>query len=253
MFLNRDLSKEYLAGNLTPKENYQIEDKLLEDDFGYLAFEGLEQLPSDQWQRHLEHTESRIIEEFGIDSNKGIKRRVTLGVAGLVAALMVSWYFFSPSQDPIDLSSNQVEISSEPSVDKSEQTPLVDTLAQISPIEEEIEEEPMAKPEKKEPVKPPPTIPKNVKTHITVGRIVDIKGIPVVQAIVTSGKATDTTDKSGYYALKVAKGGIKVSVSHLATPYVVEIDSQQNWEIVLDIAQRKVQDYYPMNAANRFK
>jgi len=86
-----------------------------------------------------------------------------------------------------------------------------------------------------------------------VGRIVDTRGIAIPNALVTSGKVSDTTDRSGYYALKIAKGGTQILVTHLATEYLVEIDTNQNWEIVLDIAKQVVHDYHPMNAANRFK
>jgi len=70
---------------------------------------------------------------------------------------------------------------------------------------------------------------------------------------VSSGQVSDTTDKSGYYALKIAKGGRQILITHLATEYFVDIDTNQNWEIVLDIAKQVVHDYHPMNAANRFK
>jgi len=86
-----------------------------------------------------------------------------------------------------------------------------------------------------------------------VGRIVDTRGIAIPNALVTSGKVSDTTDRSGYYALKIATGGTQLLVTHLTTEYLVEIDTNQNWEIVLDIAKQVVHDYHPMNAANRFK
>ena len=249
------MSKQYLAGTLSPKENYQIEDRLLENDFGYQAFEGLEQVDGTQWQKHLEDTESRIIKEFGIQAGQDVKRSVTLGIAGLMVSAIAAWFIFKPGQEPLDLTHDQVQESAEAVDQKEINTPALDTLEVQAPPIQEKKPEPSNKVKSlaKEPVKPKPIPPKNVETHITVGRIVDNKGIPVVNAVVSYGKAVDTTDKSGYYALKVSHGGIKVKVTHLTTPYLVEIDSHQNWEIVLDIAGQKVIDYYPMNAANRFK
>ena len=249
------MSKQYLAGTLSPKENYQIEDRLLENDFGYQAFEGLEQVDVTQWQKHLEDTESRIINEFGIQQGADLKQNVTVGIAGLAACVIAAWFIFAPGQEPLDLTTNQIEESAEAADQKESVSAALDTLEVQAPPIQDKKPEPLKKvePQAKEPVKPKPTIPKTVETHITVGRIVDSKGIPVVNATVSYGKAIDTTDKSGYYALKVSHGGIKVKVTHLTTPYLVEIDSHQNWEIVLDIAEQEVIDYYPMNAANRFK
>lgn len=175
---------------------------------------------------------------------------MAIGVTGLLATLAAAWFFFYPNPEPLDLTTNQLEQSAEP----SNQISATDTISVEVPETITRKAEPTtAKPKIKDPVKPAVTIPKNVETHITVGRIVDTKGIPVFKATVTYGNARDTTDKSGYYALKVSDRGIKVKVIHLSTPYLVEIDSHQNWEIVLDIAEQKVIDYYPMNAANRFK
>jgi hypothetical protein len=249
------LSKQYLAGTLSPKENYQIEDRLLENDFSYQAFEGLGQVDAKQWQTQLEDTESRIIKEFGIHQDQGLTRNVTIGIAGLAACVIAAWFIFAPGREPLDLTADQVSKSAEASDQKESVAPALDTLSVKAPPIQEKKPEPSNKVKSlvKEPVKPKPILPKNVETHITVGRIVDSKGIPVVNATVSYGMAIDTTDKSGYYALKVSQGGIKVKVTHLTTPYLVEIDSHQNWEIVLDIAEQEVIDYYPMNAANRFK
>ena len=86
-----------------------------------------------------------------------------------------------------------------------------------------------------------------------MGRVIDIKGLAIPDATVSWGNSSDTTDNFGYFALKVPLGNAEIVVSHLSTNYSLEIDTNQNWEIVLDIANRKIYDYTPMNAANRFK
>lgn len=263
--------KQYLAGTLSPKENYQIEDRLLENEFYYEAVEGLQQVPVNQWQEQLQQTESRIANEFAIDKAPVKNRSIAIGIIGLFTALISTWYFTSSNNDPVDLSTGQVEVSSQPSVDNRTEEPVMDTLGQSREnpqdqqinVNEEAQEKAPADERPGGPVKRKPVqtngvqsgtpANKNSETHITVGRVIDTRGIPIVNATVTSGKITDTTDKSGYYALRVPVGGTSIEVTHLATPYIVEIDSNQSWEIVLDIAHQKVIDYYPMNAANRFK
>jgi hypothetical protein len=274
LFLNQELCKQYLAGHLTPKENYRIENILLENDFGYDAIEGLAQAYDSQWHKHLEETESRISKDFGIRENKGKNLKLALGLTGLVIIAMTTW-FLSTNQETLNLTSKQTQETAKP----SEPSPIEEALPiETLPIEAMegtepsdpnpvVEEQSLTNPEKlssnqepatvkskaKETLEPATSLSGPIETHITVGRIVDTKGIPVVEASVSYGNSADTTDKSGYYALKVSKRGINVKVTHLSTPYTVEIDSHQNWEIVLDIVEQKVIDYYPINAANRFK
>ena len=83
--------------------------------------------------------------------------------------------------------------------------------------------------------------------------MIDIKGLAIPDAVVTWRNQSDTTDSNGYFAIRTPLGGVKIMVTHLATNYPIEIDTNQNWNIVLDIAEQKILDYTPMNAANRFK
>ncbi len=231
--------------------------------------EGLEQLPGDQWQKHLEETESRLSKEFSIGQDNRSFQRIALSLIGLfVTSLLATWYFTTGTQDTVDLSPTPKE-----TVSTAANTPLLAETTEINSATVITPEDSSSQIEtkvvvKKQPVKEPVRNIPNSKTsiaqpakrnkidavtHITVGRIVDTRGIAIPNALVTSGKVSDTTDKSGYYALKIAKGGTQILVTHLATNYFIEIDTNQNWEIVLDIVQQKVHDYHPMNAANRFK
>ena len=270
--MKREISKQYLSGTLSPKEQYQVEDQLLENDFYFEAMEGLEQLPWAQCQKHLEETEFRLIEEFSINQSAGPTKKIALTVIGLfVSSLLATWYFTSGTQKTVDLSPVPKESVSTAAIDQqfevtSEnnstlEVTSVDTASNLTQAKVVIDKE-----SKKDlvntaataPIKTTSTPPvqkriDDAATHITVGRIVDTRGIAIPNALVTSGSESDTTDKSGYYALKIAKGGTQILVTHLETEYFVEIDTNQNWEIVLDIAQQTVHDYYPMNAANRFK
>ncbi len=54
------------------------------------------------------------------------------------------------------------------------------------------------------------------------------RGIAIPNALVTSGSESDTTDKSGYYALKIAKGGTQILVTHLETEYFVDAADRPN-------------------------
>ena len=209
----------------------------------------------------MEAIESRIIDEFNIKQSRGLNKALTLSIIGMLTALVATWYLTTGNSGSIDLSEAQEQAGSEPkaeeltalavpdSTEGENVTPADSTKVAATNKKSElpIELQTARSPEVV------PTIPKTIETRITVGRIIDIKGIPVVDATVSSGAVNDTTDKSGYYAIKVTAGGTELKVSHLATEYVVEIDSHQNWEIVLDIARQEVIDYYPMNAANRFK
>ncbi|GJM29724.1 MAG: hypothetical protein DHS20C17_23590 [Cyclobacteriaceae bacterium] len=268
--MNRELSKKYLAGTLSAKESYQIEDRLLENDFCFEAMEGLEQIPWDQCQKHMEAIEAKIVEEFSLEPRPTLSRNIAIGLTGLLTTIAAIWYFNNSPSETIDLTNDKPAITStapvrQPDLQSIEaKTPIIDTTTtvEVPPKQEIIETKPAAE-KKTLAIKPasrsssskkPQNLTANdVLTHITVGRVVDTKGIPIQDALVSSGAISDTTDKSGYYALKIPEGGTRIIVTHLATKYSIEIDTNQNWEIVLDIVGQAVQDYYPMNAANRFK
>jgi len=269
------LSKQYLAGTLSPKEKYQIEDRLLENDFYFEAMDGLEQVPWEQCQKQLEETESRIIREFSINQGANPAQKIALTLIGLfVTSLLTTWYFTSGSTKTIDLSpAPKAPISTAAKNQQSEVAPQlkstpevisVDTASKLSQdkvavdkdLKKDLSNTKITATSKKEPATTAAPIKRRIDytvTHITVGRIVDTRGIAIPDAVVSSGQVSDTTDKSGYYALKIAKGGRQILITHLATEYFVDIDTNQNWEIVLDIAKQVVHDYHPMNAANRFK
>jgi hypothetical protein len=244
--------------------------------------EGLEQLPWAQCQKHLEETESRLINEFSINQGVGPTQKIALTVIGLfVSSLLATWYFTSGTQKTVDLSPVPKESVSTAAINQpfevtseNNSTPevtSVDTASNLTQDKIVVEKE--SKKDRNTAAtietaieteaetatiqsKVTPPVQKRIDdatTHITVGRIVDTRGIAIPNALVTSGSESDITDKSGYYALKIAKGGTQILVTHLETEYFVEIDTNQNWEIILDIAQQTVHDYYPMNAANRFK
>lgn len=263
------MTKQYLTGALSSGEKYRVEDRLLENDFSYDAMEGLEHTSWDLCELHLAETESRIIEEFSIGQNRGINKTVAITLIGLfTTALLVTWYF-STGPETIDISLTDVETATTAPVDKQVDEHLnevaiipqpSDSTADTQPSEENTDDEPKIK--DNETGTPPAKIQAPVKAeknderianHIAVGRVIDVKGLAISNATVKSGNAVDTTDRSGYFALKLPKGGVRITVSHLATDYTVEIDSNQNWEIILDVTSRKVHDYRPINAANRFK
>lgn len=265
------MSKQYLAGTLSPKEKYQIEDRLLENDFYFEAMDGLEQVPWEQCQKQLEETESRIIREFSINQGANPAQKIALTLIGLfVTSLLTTWYFTSGSTKTIDLSpAPKAPISTAAKNQQSEVAPQlkstpevisIDTASKLSQdkvaVDKELKKDLRNTTSKNEPATTAAPIKRSIDytvTHITVGRIVDTRGIAIPDAVVSSGQVSDTTDKSGYYALKIAKGGRQILITHLATEYFVDIDTNQNWEIVLDIAKQVVHDYHPINAANRFK
>ena len=228
--------------------------------------EGLEQLEWSQIERHLNQTESRIISEFGLQPNI-ISRKLVLGVVGILTSVLLATWYFSSNPETVDMSPPELSTATSPLPENEpEQVPKIDEALEEPesnpPIADSVNsiESSQATPEPVEvkTSKPKPTSANkasdlNIETHIAVGRVVDIKGVAIVNAIVRSGDISDTTDNYGYFALRVPKGGTRVIVSHLATDYRIEIDTNQNWEIVLDVAKRKVYDYSPMNAANRFK
>jgi len=246
-----------------------VDNRLLENDFYFEAMDGLEQVPWQQSEKHLEETESRIIQEFSIGKDQTAKKNIVwAGLGLLVASLLGIWYFSSPetidltqtTNETISTAPNHQELGKEleeESVEESE----ISTSPAIPPADTsttETKQIPKTKPSanvvrKKPQVNQKTDTPNAADMHITVGRIVDTKGLAIPYAVVTSGSESDTTDVSGYFALKVAKGGIQLLVTHLGIPYQVEIDTNQNWQITLDVANKTLVDYRPINAANRFK
>ena len=228
--------------------------------------EGLEQLEWNQIERHLNQTESRIISEFGLQANT-ISRKLVLSVVGILTGALIATWYFSSNPETVDMSPPELstatsplpenELDQVPEVDEvpgdpESNAPIADSVISIE--SSEITPEPVeSKVSKPKPAPANTGSDENIETHIAVGRVVDVKGLAIVNATVHSGDISDTTDSYGYFALRVPKGGTKVIVTHLATDYQLEIDTNQNWEIVLDVAKQKVYDYSPMNAANRFK
>ena len=267
------MCKRYLLGALSPKENYQVDNHLLENDFFFEAMDGLEQVPWQQSEKHLEETESRIIKEFSINKGQTVKKNLAWTGLGLfMASLLGIWYF--NNSDPTDFTQRRNEATSkaptestapteqqlnkdlerEPETSTSPTIPLEDIATIKTP-----EQIPTTKPSpivarKKPQVNQTPDNSNTADKHITVGRIVDTEGLAIPFAVVTSGSASDTTDVSGYFALKVAILITLLLVTHLGVPYPpVEIDTNQNWQIILDVANKSLLNYHPINAANRFK
>jgi len=99
------LSKQYLAGTLSPEKKYEIEDQLLKNDFYFEAMEGLEQLSWGKCQKQLEETESRIIKEFSIDQGANTTQKIALTVLGLfITSMLGTWYFTTSTLKTVDLS-----------------------------------------------------------------------------------------------------------------------------------------------------
>jgi len=242
---------------------------MLENDFTYDAFEGLEQIPWIQCQWQIEATEARIMEEFDLGSPKNTSRTIAAGIVGMLALIASVWFFTNSPTETVDLSDNKPETSSPaPQASSLPETDFMVTEEETPSDTEATNKPPVANTEstelatsntkKTQSVNSKKLVVQDVNgidklAHITVGRVVDTKGIPIRNATVSSGVVTDTTDKSGYYALKIPQGSTQIIVTHLTTRYSVEINTNQNWMIVLDIADRAVKDYYPINPANRFK
>ena len=227
--------------------------------------DGLEQAPWAQCEQLLLETESRIVDEFSLKQPL-VNRNIVYTLVGLLASAVFAGWYFSSGPETVDLSNSSTEaaapLEKDPEAPKSRggmKLPDLDSLnTEPTPIEPEALENEVQEPINVPDPKPQTPIDKveeldEAAVHIAVGRIIDVKGIAISNASVKSGNVSDTTDNYGYFALKVPKGGAKIIVTHLATEYPIEIDTNQNWEIVLDIAARKVHDYSPMNAANRFK
>ena len=276
--LDRESSKQYLTGGLSSEEKYQLEDRLLDHDFSYEAMEGLEAAHWQQCEKHLLQTEQRIIDEFSLQKPL-INRTVLIALAGLFTSTMLAVWYFSSDPGTVDLSANETA-SAAGSVEKKIEQPddqnsleevTIDTIntpqiLNAPQVKNTPQVESTSQAENKSQVKPkantptPTVVSSNTNNkstdkdvHIAVGRIIDIKGIAIVNAVVSSGNATDTTDNHGYFALEVPRGGARISVNHLTTVYSVDIDTNQNWEIILDVLKQEVYDYSPINTANRFK
>jgi hypothetical protein len=239
-----------------------VEDRLLENDFSFEALAGLEQVPWQQCEQHILETESRIVEEFSL-KQPATNRNILYTLVGLLATALIAGWYFSSSPETVDLSSTETESASNAPVGKETNIPeqkSSEILTNLDTVNAAVEPPKPEVSKKSVSIKTQPEVPRkaireidNREVHIAVGRLIDLKGIAIVDAVVESGNVSDTTDNYGYFALKVPMGGGQITVTHLATEYSVNIDTNQNWEIVLDIAARRVHDYTPMNAANRFK
>ena len=175
------MSKQYLTGELTPKEKYQVEDRLLENDFSYEAVEGLEQLSWDECQQHLLDTESRIVEEFSLSQNSLINKNTMITITGLVISGLLAVWYFIPSNDTIDMSNKEIQETQKPPPEiKVEplQEPEVEDQEIADSLQQSQVEETEIPGQKVDPVNPAPVKPMvdrpqsdaSVETHITVGR-----------------------------------------------------------------------------------
>jgi len=133
------LSKQYLAGTLSPEKKYEIEDQLLKNDFYFEAMEGLEQLSWGKCQKQLEETESRIIKEFSIDQGANTTQKIALTVLGLfITSILGTWYFTTSTLKTVDLSPTPKETLST----AADKITLEDTASKITSTKVVVDKEP---------------------------------------------------------------------------------------------------------------
>ena len=238
---------------------YLVEDQLLENDFYFEAMEGLERVPWERCQLAVDQTVDTITQNFKIRPRSHWKRNtIMLAAVGLIAAgLGTFWIFDSKSPETLDLTTESRSAGpQEPATEET--TPALpnknaeipeDSTSQTAPdnLPETSDSKPLAE-------TPPQSQSEPLAAgHIAVGRIVDIQGEALKNIQVSADGTSDNTDKSGYYALRVPPGSTKMVLKHPAFSLEVEIDTSENWEIVVDVDRQQVIEKYPINAANRFK
>ena len=263
-----------MAGGLSAAEMYQVEYLMLENDFCFEAMEGLERVPWDHCQQAIESAGTRIRSQYNISSNERRRntRIMALALAVALSGLGLFWAFNHNDSKPVDLSndtetvlppastgtSNQVD---QDPLQKSNMEKSTDSVAIIVdnaavmkpqnnsdiPIGTEESTRSISKQEKAD------DRSSNLPLHIAVGRIVDPNGLALNGVSVRVGGEQSQTDQSGYYTLNLPSGKMTLMLEYAGINTETEIDSDQNWWIVLDVNQGKVIESQALNTANRFK
>ena len=261
--LTQELSKQYLNGELSPREMYLVEDLLLENDFYFEAMEGLERMPWERCERAVDQTLETISHNFKIKPRTNWKRNgIMLAAVALIAAgLGTIWFFDSKSPHTLDLTSESrsagpdepLEETLMPKIPSEEDQLSADSSSEQTSRDNQQDLSTTPLEESDTETFPAPADKPVLTSHVAVGRIVDIRGEALNNIMVSVDGISDSTDKSGYYALRIPPGTTKMTLRHPAFSLEVEIDTSENWEIVLDVDQRQIIEKYPINAANRFK
>gem|GEM_PF-6900756 len=270
-----ETSKKYLAGELTAAEMYRVEFLMLENDFCFEAMEGLERVPWDHCQKAMESAQTRIRSQYNISSNERRRNTRLMAVALLIAlgGLGIFWAANGTKDNAIDLSpaiEENLPPAREQVLDQQVKEPLhVESndrpgppteeaiTDEIQPLERNQEDE---EPNIEKQVSPPINTSTSTKKpdnplplHIAVGRIVDPKGLALNGVSVQVGGEQSNTDESGYYTLNLPSGKMTLTLEYMGISTTTEIDSDQNWQIVLDVSKGEIIESQALNTANRFK
>lgn len=279
--LTQELSKQYLNGKLSSKEMYAVEDRLLENDFYFEAMEGLEVVPWDRCQQAVDQVREQIIANYKVKQRSSWNQRTVAYIAlgTLVLGVGLAWFAMSGPNKSADLTAEGTEnlqpaakgpslaeknpdISWENKPGSDSLNAFKDTITMVENVNEasasellETKDHQLVVEGTKETVisRRPQKTSSPVEAHIAVGRIIDINGIALQNVMVIAGPVSDVTDKSGYYAIRVPYGLASVQIKHSGFTANIEIDTKENWEIVLDLTNGSVKDFYPINGGNRFK
>ncbi len=260
--LSQEMTQKYLNGSLSPDEMYEVEDRLLESDFYFEAMEGLEKVPWDLCEKAVDSARERIATKYHISKKKsGATTKMLVAAFTLVMAAAGFWWYMQsetsqtydlspPPQETYPPSSQQMPTSGDL---KSNETPVdLQTQVQDTIVAAEVKAE-----------DPPDDIPNNgeprqpavgdASNYVAVGRIIDQDGQAIANVTVSMGTTSDTTDKSGYYALRVQPGKQTIQLKYGEFTADVDVNTNQNWEIVLDPVKSAIISSYPVIGANRFK
>ncbi|MDH3711556.1 MAG: hypothetical protein OER04_16815 [Cyclobacteriaceae bacterium] len=263
--LTQELSKQYLSGTLTPHEMYLVEDRLLESDFFFEAMEGLEQMPWDRCQQAVDEASKAIHENFKIKKRSRFSQNqiIMAAVALIAMGLGTFWIIHSNSGNPMDLSTesnapgeteviekrNSQEDEGEIQAIDSSSTSSSSSIDSTPPSQVENE----TNGQNSGPAQSTPSAKTAVGGPIAVGRIVDTRGDALEGILVSASGVKDYTDESGYYALRIAPGTTTIMLEHPDFNLQFEVDTSENWEIVVNVEQKEIIEQYPINTGNRFK
>ncbi len=270
--ITAETSRQYLAGELSAAEMYRIEYLMLENDFCFEAMEGLERVPWEHCQKAMESTSTRIRNQYNISSNERRRntRLMAMALALAIGGLGLFWMYNSSNGTSMDLSTNgetlpptQTEVNN-PVTEEHQEEPFEEPqeveLLDVDPQDQQLDSESTETPKKAEVIDPPatatikkPTVDFSGPKHIAVGRIIDPKGLALNGVSVRVGEEQSQTDQGGYYTLNLPSGKMMLTLDYMGLSFETEIDSDQNWQIVLDVNEGKLIDSQALNSANRFK